>query len=179
MRRLTIATLLVTAAIAAPLGPQAAADDHHALAITLVQPVNFEAPTADCPAGVASYRISVHHKIGTGTNCLLLDPVLVDCPSNVTAQFCQDAHVRMSLTLRGSTVEADVTISEAWTCAATCAIDQRWSGAVTSATRRFHELVGGSVSGGGLTTIDSATFAVLAVDEVLMITPANADDNQE
>jgi hypothetical protein len=175
MRRLTIAMLIVTAAIATPLGAaRAAANDHHALAITLVQPVNFAAPTADCPAGVVSYGISVDRKIGTGTNCLLLDPILVDCPPTTTAQFCQDVPVRMSLTLRGSTLEADVTISEAWTCTATCVVDQRWSGTVTRTGRRFHELVGASVSGGGRFTLDAATFAMLAIDEVLVITPANA-----
>ena len=47
-----------------------------------------------------------------------------------------------------------MTIFGAWTCDATCAVDQRWSGAVTHATRRFHALERGSVSGGGLFVFD-------------------------
>jgi hypothetical protein len=82
----------------------------------------------------------------------------------------------MTLNLRGGTIKADATIFEAWTCTASCAIDQRWSGTVTSATRRFHELVGGSVSGGGLATLDLEAGAVVAIDEVLVITPTKSHD---
>jgi hypothetical protein len=178
MRRLIIATLFMTAAIAAPLGAQAVANDRHPLAITLVKPVIFGDPTADCLGGVATYRISIRHKIGTGTNCLVVNPILVDCPPNVTADFCQNAPVRMTLNLRGGTIKADATIFEVWTCTATCAIDQRYSGTVTSATRRFHELVGGSVSGGGVATLDPANQVepVMAIDEVLVISQADTDD---
>jgi hypothetical protein len=178
MRRLTIALLLVTAALASPpLGVAASANPEHALRIRLLQPVSFP-QTADCPNFAIMYGISVHRKIGTGTNCIL-EQVAVDCPPDVTAQFCQNVPVTMTLSLRGSTLKADVTIFEAWTCTASCAVDQRWSGTVTSAERRFRGLTGGSVAGGALVSLDAATFEVLAFDGVLIINPAGTNDEEE
>jgi hypothetical protein len=177
MRRLTIALLLVTAVLAAPLGAAASANREHALRIRLGQPVSFP-QTADCPSFAIMYGISVHHKIGAGTNCVI-DQVAVDCPPGITAQFCQNVPVRMTLNARGSTIKADVMIFEAWTCAATCAVDQTWSGTVTGAARQFRSLTGGSVAGGALVSLDPATSAVLAFDGLLIITPADTNDYQE
>jgi hypothetical protein len=82
----------------------------------------------------------------------------------------------MTLSFSGSRIEANVTIFEAWTCDASCTVDQRWSGTVTQATRRFRDLDGGSVSGGGLFVFDPVTFELLTLDEVLVITPADEHD---
>ena len=40
---------------------------------------------------------------------------------------------------------------------------------MTNATRRFHALVGGSISGGGLLAFDATTFALVAFDETLVV----------
>jgi hypothetical protein len=171
-----IATLLVTAALTAPLAAEADSNGDDSLRIRLVPPVNF-APTADCPTGAAIYGISLRRQIGSGTNCILGE-VPTDCPPNITAQFCQTVPVRMKLRFPGGSIEGNVTIFEAWTCDASCAVDQEWSGTVTRATRRFHHLDGGSVSGGGLFEFDPATFDLLTFDEVLVITPADEDDDE-
>ena len=73
----------------------------------------------------------------------------------------------MTLSFNGGRIEGDVTIFEAWNCGAICAVDQPWSRTVTQATRRFHDLVGGSVSGGGLLSLDALTFELVNPDEVL------------
>lgn len=164
---------LVAAALTAPPAAQADSSEDDALRIRLVPPVNF-APTADCPTGAAIYGISLHQQAGSGTNCILGE-LPAECPPNVTAQFCQNVPVRMKLSLPGGSIEADVTIFEAWTCNARCAVDQRWSGTVTRATRRFHRLEDGSVSGGGLFVFDPVTFD-LTLDEVLVITPPDEND---
>jgi hypothetical protein len=171
----TILTLTVLLGIAAvlPLGAQAHPKRDHRLRITLKLPLNF-APTAECPTGAAIYGISVHGQTGSGTNCIG-DSVPADCPPGVTAQFCQTVPARMTLSLDGSRIVGNVTIFEAWNCAATCVVDQRWSGTVTQASRRFHDLEHGSVSGGGLVVVDPATFEILSLDEVLTITATDDD----
>ena len=83
----------------------------------------------------------------------------------------------MTLSLDGSRVVGNVTIFEAWNCAATCVVDQRWSGMVTQASRRFHDLEHGSVSGGGLFAFDSVTFELVTLDAVLTITATDEDDD--
>jgi hypothetical protein len=147
-----------------------------ALSVELVAPVNF-ASTADCPAGAALYGVALGPQHGSGENCIG-DAVPVGCPAGVAAQFCQNVPVRMELSLPGGTIAGDVTILEAWTCDATCDVEQTWSGTV-AATQRFHKLDGGSLSGGGLFAFDATTFALVGFDEHLVITPADsqgADD---
>jgi hypothetical protein len=170
-------TVLASAALIAPLAAQGHHDRDDGLRVKLEPPVSFGPATADCPAGVAVYGISVRRKAGSGLNCILRDPVPADCPPDVTAQFCQVVPVRMTLRLRRSTLKADVTIFEAWTCEASCAVDQRWSGTVTQATRKFDDLEGGSVSGGGLFVFDAVTGELRALDEVLVISEADEDDD--
>ena len=139
-----------------------------ALRIDLVTPVNF-APTADCPTGAALYGVSLGPQRGSGSNCIG-DEIPVPCPVGVTAQSCQNVPVRMELSLPGGTITGDVTIFEARTCDVTCDVEQTWSGTV-SASSRFHKLDGGSLSGGGLFAFDATSFALVAFDEVLVITP--------
>jgi hypothetical protein len=179
MMRKAILTLfaLVSAALIAPLAGHAGPERDDGLRVRLEPPVTF-GPTADCPDFAAVYGISVRGKTGSGTNCILAI-VPADCPPNVTAQFCQTAHVRMTLSLRGSTIEADVTIFEAWTCDTNCAVDQRWSGTVTQATGRFSDLEGGSVSGGGLFVFDAVTGELRVLDEVLVIGEADEDEDDD
>jgi hypothetical protein len=169
-----VAMLLVVAALAAPAATQARTAGEDGLRVRLVPPVNF-APTADCPTGAAIYGISAQGKPGTGTNCILGE-VVVPCPAGVTAQFCQDVPVRMTLSLRGGTITGDVHLFEAWNCAVNCAVDQRWSGTVTSATGKFHKLRQGSVSGGGIFVFDATTFALVSLDETLVITRSGNND---
>jgi hypothetical protein len=171
---LLISMLLVTAALVAPLAAQARSGGDDGLRVKVEPPVNF-ASTADCPTGAAIYGISSEGKIGSGTNCIL-DEVPAACPPGVTAQFCQDVPVRMTLRLRGGTIEADVHIFEAWTCEANCSVDQRWSGTVTNATGKFHKLRDGSVSGGGTFVFDAVTFALVSLDEALVISPKDNED---
>jgi hypothetical protein len=142
----------------------------------LSEPLDLRRPTADCPTGAAIYGISLRRQVGAGTNCILGE-VPADCPPNVTAQFCQNVPVRTRLSLPGGGIEVNATIFEAWTCKASCAVDQEWTGTVTRATRRFHQLAGGSVSGGGLFEFDPATFKLLTLDEVLVVTAADEDDD--
>jgi hypothetical protein len=61
---------------------------------------------------------------------------------------------------------------EAWTCDATCDVEQTWSGTVAG-TQRFHKLDGGSLFGGGLFAFDATTFALVAFDEQLVIRPSD------
>ncbi len=174
-KRIVAFAVLLAVALIAPQAAQAHPDGDDELRVKLEPPVNF-APTADCPTGAAIYRISLHGQIGSGTNCIL-DEVSADCPPDVTAQFCQAVPVRMTLSFNGGRIEGNVTIFEAWNCNASCAVDQRWSGTVTQATRRFRDLEGGSVSGGGLFVFDPVTFELLTFDEVLVITPADELDD--
>jgi hypothetical protein len=169
MKKAGLIMLVVTMALAAPLAARADSGRDDTLRITLVPPVNF-APTAGCPTGAAIYGISLRRQSGSGTNCIL-DEVPAACPPSVTAQFCQNVPVRMSLSLPGGSIEGDVTIFEAWNCAATCAVDQQWTGTVTQATGRFHHFDGGSISGGGLFEFDATTFDLIHLDEVLVIAP--------
>ena len=172
MRKTILAfAILLAAALTAPLAARAHSNDDDGLRVRLRAPVNF-APTADCPTGAAIYGVSLHGEIGSGTNCIL-DEVPADCPPGVAAQFCQAVPVRMTLSFSGGRLEGNVTILEVWNCDATCAVDQRWSGTVTRATRRFHDLNGGSVAGGGLFAFDPATFQLVTLDEVLVITAAD------
>jgi hypothetical protein len=165
-----VAAVVLAAMLAIPLAAHAQPNGHE-LSLRLEPPVNFE-PTADCPTSAAIYRVALHGETGSGTNCILAD-VARECPADVTAQFCQDVPVRMTVSFKGGRIDADVTIFEAWNCDdAVCSVDQRWSGTVTGATRRFHAFEGGSVSGGGLFAFDLATFDV-TLDEVLSITPAD------
>jgi hypothetical protein len=143
------------------------------LRIDLVPPVNFAA-TADCASGAALYGVSLGPQRGSGSNCIL-DEIPVACPAGVTAQSCQNVPVRMELHLPGGTITGDITILEAWTCDATCDVEQTWSGTV-AATQRFHELDGGTLSGGGLFAFDATTSALETFDETLVITAADRHD---
>jgi len=175
MRKAILAcAILPTVALIAPLAAQARSNGDDGLGMKLEAPVDF-APTADCPTGAAIYGVALHGEIGSGTNCIL-DEVPADCPPGVTAQFCQAVPVRMTLTFKGGRIDGDVTIFEAWNCAAICAVDQRWSGTVTHATLRFHDLDGGSISGGGVFAFDTATGQA-TLDEVLAITAPDDDDD--
>ena len=166
--RKAILTLTITlaGALTAPLATQASPKDD-GLSLTLGTPVNF-APTADCPTGAALYGLALHGERGSGENCIG-DEIPADCPPGVTAQFCQNVPVRMTFSFAGGRIEADGAIFEAWNCDASCAVDQRWSGTVTTGTRRFHALAGATVSGGGLFAFDQATFALVAFDETLVV----------
>jgi hypothetical protein len=155
---------------------QASSKGDDGLRIDLVVPVDFT-PTADCPTGAALYGVALGPQRGSGENCIG-DEIPVACPANVTAQSCANVPVRMELRLPGGTITGNVTIFEARTCDATCDVVQTWSGTVAAA-RRFHELDGGSLSGGGLFAFDATTFALVAFDEQLVINPVErhgADD---
>jgi hypothetical protein len=179
MRRLFfVAALVASGAFVLPFAVQASRDE---LQLMIVPPISFAQP-ADCPTGAIGYGISLlHGKGGTGSNCILGDDVPGSCPSGVTADFCARVGIRMTLSLPGGTIEAaNGQIFEAWTCAGgaylsdgTCSsvwnIDQRWSGAVTAATGRFHALADGAVSGGGLLVFDGPTFSFVSIDETLVI----------
>src|ERR1700730_11832379 len=167
-----VLTVLLAAVLTMPLAAQAHSGGDDGLRVKLEPPLNF-APTPDCPTGAAIYGVSLHGQIGSGTNCLLNNVPAV-CPSDVTAQFCQNVPVRMTLSFKGGTIQGNVTIFEAWTCDANCSVDQRWSGTVTRATRRFHQLEGGSVSGGGLFVFDATTFELRTLNEVRVIKAAGA-----
>lgn len=175
-------TVLLTAALIAPLAAQGHPDDDEGLRVRLELPVTFSDPTAACPFGTADYGISWKRKIGSGRNCLK-DIVPVDCPPAVEALFCQEARVLTTLRLPGGRIEADVSIFEVWTCGdpecLTLAVDQQWSGKVTRARGRFHELKGASVSGGGTVVFDAATFNVLSIDEVLVIGEEDEEDEED
>jgi hypothetical protein len=171
-KAIRVCALLFAAAAVAPLAAQAQSNRDDGLTVKLAQPVNFAPPTADCPEGVASYGITLHAQTGSGTNCIQAE-VPVDCPAGVVAQFCQNVPVRTTLNVDGSVIEGDVTILEAWTCDAICSVEQTWSGAITHATRRFHALEGGLVSGGGLFAFDPVTFQLVTFDETLVITAAD------
>jgi hypothetical protein len=162
MRLTSIVTLLIGAALAAPLAAQAG----HDLQLTLVQPIGFATP-ADCPTGAITYGLGYHGQTGAGANCIL-DVVPAACPAGVTADFCQNVPLRMTLTLPGGRIVADGAIFEEWTCTPDCSVVQRWSGTVTQATTRFHKLNGGAVSGGGLLVFD-ADFNIAGFDEALTI----------
>jgi hypothetical protein len=149
---------------------RASSKSEDALKIDLVPPVNF-APTADCPTGAALYGLSLGPQRGQGENCIG-DEIPVACPAGVTAQSCANVAVQMELSLPGGTITGNVTIFEARTCDATCDVQQTWSG-IVSATRRFHDLDGGTLSGGGLFAFDPTTFALVGFDEQLAITPAD------
>ena len=179
MKRFFVVTALIAGgALVLPFAVQAGRDD---LQLAIVEPITFAQP-ADCPTGAIDFGIApLHGKGGTGSNCILSDDFPVSCPPGVTADFCERVGIRMALSLPGGTIEAaNGEIFEAWTCAGgaylpdgTCTsvwnIDQRWSGAVTAVSGRFHALAGGVVSGGGLLVFDGPTFNFVSIDETLAI----------
>lgn len=181
MRKLILALLvLATAALVAPLTAQGHRDEDDGLRVRLERPVTFSDPTPGCPEGTIAFGISSNGKIGSGRNCVQ-EVVLADCPPAVEALFCQEARALMALRLGRGSIDAEVSIFEIWTCGdpecLTLAVDQRWEGRVTQARRKFRELEGGSVSGGGTVVFDAMTFDVLGLDEVLVI--GEADDEEE
>jgi hypothetical protein len=93
--------VLLAAVLAMPLAAQAHSRGDDGLRVKLEPPVNF-APTPDCPTGAAIYGVSLHGQIGSGTNCILNNVPAV-CPSDVTAQFCQNVPVRMTLSFKDGT----------------------------------------------------------------------------
>ena len=74
-------------------------------------------------------------------------------------------------------MDIDGSLFEVFACGdpncATFAVDQQWSGTVTSGETRFQRFRGGSLSGGGPLVLDATTFEILAVHEVLVISAAD------
>jgi hypothetical protein len=165
-------TVLLALALVVPLAAQGKPSKSDALRVRIELPIVFSDPTPACPAGRLDFVVVLGRVHGTGTNCLQ-EFVSIECPSGVDALFCDEVHALMTIHLPGGSVEAEVTLFETFECGdpqcATFSVDQRWSGPVTDAQRRFHKLRGGTVSGGGTAVLDAATFEILAVDEVLVI----------
>jgi hypothetical protein len=174
MKKLALAlTLLVTAALVAPLTAQA---KPRPLTLRVEPPLVFSAPTPECPLGMVDYALSLKGATGSGTNCIQ-DIVAVDCPPGVPVGFgirgCLEVRVLFTLRLPGGTIEGEATIHEIVRCGdppcRTDATEQRWSGTVTQATRRFHKLAGESISGGGLVVFHVPLNELLVLDVVLVI----------
>lgn len=160
---------LLTVALISPLAAQAHRGIDGRIKLQLEAPVNF-VTADDCPAGAATYNVAFRKQLGSGMNCILEeDPA--DCPPGVTAQFCQNVPIHLTVSFDNGTIEADGAIFEAWNCDVNCAVDQRWSGTVSQATRKFRDLVGASVSGGGLFEFDATTFDLVVFNERLVIDP--------
>lgn len=169
MRLTLFIATLVAAACMLPFAANARADDADSVQIVLHTPVNFQ-PMPDCPTIAAVYSISLRGLKGSGENCIG-DEQVAPCPPDSTADYCLAVMVQVTLSLpSGTIVSDDGTIFESWTCASVCNVDQRWSGTVTSATRRFHDYVGGALAGGGLLAFDATTFDLVHFDESLSVT---------
>jgi hypothetical protein len=141
--------------IAAQARPARSTDD--SLRVQLQLPVEFGSFDG-CPEGVM-YGITAGKFVGTGTTCVLADVPFSPC--NEGLGFCHDlpTHSVLNLNPRG-TIEFDanqhevITAYDPATGAATFQIT--WTGTVSSATRKYHKLVGEPVSGGGSTSFDAA-----------------------
>lgn len=168
IRKTFFALALVAAALAVPLGAQARTQSGSEFQLVLKAPVTFE-PVAGCATFGAVYGVALHGELGTGTNCIL-DQIPTACPTGVTADFCQDVPVAFTLAFAGGTMSGDLTIHEAYTCTATCTVQQHWVGTVDAGTRRFHKLEGASIDGGGILAFDATTGDLIALDETLAVT---------
>jgi hypothetical protein len=174
-----IATLLACAALTASAAAQTRDDG---LRLKIVQPITFDPQT-----GCIGYGLASRGKTGTGTNCIV-NEVPAQCPSRVTADFCVNVLLGMTLTLPGGRLDVPQgAIFEAWTCVGgayaadgSCTslwnVDQRWSGTVTQATGKYRDLRHASVSGGGLLVFDGPTFNIVSINETLVI---RQGDNEE
>jgi hypothetical protein len=173
---LAFLTVLMAAALVAAPAAQARQGGEGGFRVRLELPIAFSDPTPACPAGIARYGISFRGQSGSGENCIQ-DFIAADCPPGVEGLFCQTVPVLITLRLPGGSMEIDGSLFEVFTCGdpncATFAVDQQWSGTVTSAERRFQRFRGGSLSGGGVFVLDATTFEILAIDEVLVISAAD------
>ena len=182
-RAILVLTVAIAAALAAPLAAQGETRDDDGLRVRLELPVTFSSPTAECPEGMAEYVIFAKRRTGIGTNCIRA-VIPAACPTSaVDALFCQEVSVLTTLRLRGGTIEADVSIFEIWTCGdpmcLTLSVDQQWLGSVTRATGRFDDLEEGSISGGGTAVFDATTFQVLSIDQVLVISEEDEEEEDD
>lgn len=173
MKRIIIISALLAAAAMAPPAALAHEQGDGVLRITLKLPVNFANPTPACPQGIATYRLAARETFGHGANCLG-NSIPLTCPTGSTAFLCQIVPAHIKLRLPGGTIRSwRGRIHETWTCVdaacATISIFQQWQGHISSATRRFDDLTGGSMTGGGTAVVDAATFAFKSFHEELLI----------
>lgn len=149
MKHLSIVVVLLAAlALAAGWAQANGGDDGKKIKIKL--PLTSGGPTSDCPSFTINYRISSNGRSGSGTNCILgFNPV--DCAPSL----CVELPLLATFSLPRGTITARVTLFEKARCdpaiSAKCTrVHHRWSGMVTEATGKFHELEGSTVSGGGV-----------------------------
>jgi streptogramin lyase len=155
--------------LTAPVATQArTVHNDEAQVIQLVAPVGFKS-MPDCATIAAVYGVTLGDQRGSGENCVGQEEPAA-CPRGSTAGFCQIVPVQVTLTFPSGTIaSSDGAIFESWTCGDVCDVGQRWSGTVTTATRRFGNYLGGALGGGGLLAFDATTGDVVTFEERLFL----------